>query len=450
MFFNKNWILKSVSKNSDSFDERFCDDLSEVILQYLPLKDKLRLEGVSKQFQRTVFQRHYDLFINTNGPKDHKYYLVRKNSLKINHNYYFIEDQSFNSFKALLKKCPNITSIDLDGHSFSDDNPVKINQVFRVIIENCNNLKEINVKNDINDNTFEEFQKKFGPKMKSLPFDRKRIDLNLFPNIEKIKILGDTNESLVSQLNLRKLKQLNIWIDQEHMLEKVIDNFPNLKHLILLVGRSYNENYNSLKNISKLKHLIHFKFNHLFFRNITHFSDLLNQMANNCQNLKRIAIRFIISDNNSDMSELLSQLKSFPALKRMCLCLNCHQMEIRDNIDVDQWFSFELFKGFSNITHLTIILETVNCHRKQSLKDSTLKDLDINLPKLQNLKVTTKFDTTPEGVTQMADILSRLSRLQTLILKFRKGIDFKPIEEQIIKKCRKIRKIKIKSNNNYV
>ena len=45
----------------DSFDDRFCDDLSEVLLQFLPIKDKLKLECVSKQFQRTIFQNISEL-----------------------------------------------------------------------------------------------------------------------------------------------------------------------------------------------------------------------------------------------------------------------------------------------------------------------------------------------------------------------------------------------------
>ena len=46
---------KEDNYRKDSFEDRFCDDLCEDILQYLSLKDKLRLEFVSKQFQRTVF-----------------------------------------------------------------------------------------------------------------------------------------------------------------------------------------------------------------------------------------------------------------------------------------------------------------------------------------------------------------------------------------------------------
>ena len=58
---DKNLIPKIVSKNSQSFDDRICDDLSEVLLQFLPLDDKLRLECVSKQFQRTVFQKQFPI-----------------------------------------------------------------------------------------------------------------------------------------------------------------------------------------------------------------------------------------------------------------------------------------------------------------------------------------------------------------------------------------------------
>ena len=74
-----------------------------------------------------------------------------------------------------------------------------------------------------------------------------------------------------------------------------------------------------------------------------------------------------------------------------------------------------------------------------------LKDIDINLPKLQYLEIKDKFNTNPKGVTQMADILSRLSRLETLKLNFKSGVDYKRIEEQITKKCRKIKEIEIKS-----
>ena len=76
------------------------------------------------------------------------------------------------------------------------------------------------------------------------------------------------------------------------------------------------------------------------------------------------------------------------------------------------------------------------------LKESILKDIDINLPKLQCLTIQDPFDTTTEGVQQMTDILSRLSRLEALKLLFcSPEVGFKPFEEQISEKCRKIKEI---------
>ena len=55
MSLSKKLCVRSDPINRQSFSDRICDDLSEVILQYLSLKDKLRMECVSKQFRRTVF-----------------------------------------------------------------------------------------------------------------------------------------------------------------------------------------------------------------------------------------------------------------------------------------------------------------------------------------------------------------------------------------------------------
>src|SRR5437868_1725477 len=81
----------------DSFSDRVCDDLSEVILQYLSLEDKLRLECVSKQFQRTVFRRHYEFSV-TRVPSE-QYYYITKDKLEL-----------------LFKKCHNISEIFFSKH----------------------------------------------------------------------------------------------------------------------------------------------------------------------------------------------------------------------------------------------------------------------------------------------------------------------------------------------
>ena len=160
-------------------------------------------------------------------------------------------------------------------------------------------------------------------------------------------------------------------------------------------------------------------------------------MANNCKNLKSIVCDFDIDCQNPDIRQFFLKLKAFP-LKRLNLRFFFFNNEVEDNIDVNQLFSFELFKGFSNITHLSLYFNL-----RQTLKESILKEIDINLPKLQYLEISDRFDTTPEGVTQMADILSRLSRLETIELEVKSGVDLRPIEDQITEKCRKIKEIKI-------
>ena len=388
------------------------------------------------------------------GPKDHKNFMNNKHLYLIRrvNNYYYVEDHNYNAFKTLLNKCPNITSIDMSGNHHGDgefltvnigeSNRDKNNGVFRLIIENCNNLSEINFLDVINDSNLEDFHRKFGPKIKYLPSFGRLNDLNRFPNIEKV-VIDKNQNSIIPQLNLAKLKQLELSpvYNQDLILQTFIDTFPTLTHLNLFrPGEDEDTIYEPLKNISNLKHLIHFYF-HIRFRVAVNgsgiknkeFCGLLKQMANNCQNLKSIDCRFYI-DQSSDVKQLLTQLKSFLALKR--LNLRFCSVDYGENsvyIDVNQLFSFASFKGFSNITHLSLFLKG-----RLTLKESLIKDIDINLPNLQYFKIDYPFDTTAEGVTQMADILSRLSKLQTIQLYFKSGVDFKPIEEQITKKCRKI------------
>ena len=64
----------------DSFSHRVCDDLSEVILQFLPIENKFRFECVSKQFQRTVFQKQYELNVDDIYPLIYDYHCFSQES----------------------------------------------------------------------------------------------------------------------------------------------------------------------------------------------------------------------------------------------------------------------------------------------------------------------------------------------------------------------------------
>ena len=389
-------VKKEVNYGRDSFEDRFCDDLCEDILQYLSLEDKLKLQCVSKQFQKTVFQRQYALYLNIMNPAEHRDYLenikIRQRYKRISNHFYYIEEQNLDSFEALLKKCPNITAIELDGFCYDlDDNPdnfyyrcldyvrgvlaffsiiplfppgigtrlinqsYKINQVYRLIIENCNNLSEVIVMNGVFESNLREVHRIFGAKIKFLNLYRgERIDWSLFPNIERVISVRVYEGPFISQLKLPKLKQLEIDIveGEEHLLQRFVDNLPTLTHLtVIFDSRDENAIYESLKNISNLKHLIHLsiQIEGKINRNVC---DLLKQMANNCKNLKSFCCEFIINYKNQNIRQIFSHLEAFPALKRLDLLFGRNGGEY--DIDFNQIFSFDLFQDFSNITHLRL------------------------------------------------------------------------------------------------
>ena len=434
---NKKLCLRSNSHKRQSFSERICDDLCEEILQYLSLEDKLKLEGVSKQFQRTVLKKNYELIIDTK---------IRKNK---NNDKFLIIGNTFydlKSFELLLKKCPNITTIELRVFD-----KYYLNEVFRLITKYCDNLREIKSIRAINIKNHKEFQRKFGQKIKTFDRLHQPIDYNLFPNIEKIvsDLKSSRSKRILPQLKLKQLNNLTMYIGEGDIVKTYVDTFPTLKYFEL---KNWCENsdsvYRSLDYISNLKNLIYFGFRSVYRENTKLFCDSLKRMAKKCQKLKSIECQFGISSDNSDIRQIFSSFVAFPALKRLDLCLEFNYLP---DFDLNEFNSFEAFKGLSNITHLTLHLMGywnlfLNIWH-------ILTDVDIYLPKLQYLEIyslrTNSFKITPEEVTQMADILSRLSRLQTLKLLFFKGVDFSEIEVKIREKCRKIRTIYIQNSSYY-
>src|ERR1700761_7936241 len=103
MCLSKKLCLRSDSLKRQSFSERICDDLSQLILKYLSLKDKLKLECVSKQFQRTVYQKQYDF------NEEFLEFLHKRNGIR---------KSRLECFSWILKKCQNIKTIDLYDNRF--------------------------------------------------------------------------------------------------------------------------------------------------------------------------------------------------------------------------------------------------------------------------------------------------------------------------------------------
>ena len=90
--------MKVYRKNP--FDS-FGDDLTELILQYLTFEDKVRLECVSKQWRKLIYNKQYliELDIGSNDK------VIRQKAMYLN----------FQQLESLLKKCPNIRRVDISS-----------------------------------------------------------------------------------------------------------------------------------------------------------------------------------------------------------------------------------------------------------------------------------------------------------------------------------------------
>ena len=126
MFDNRN--AKKVYRK-DSMD-RFGDDLTELILSFLWFEDKIRLECVSKQWKRCVFQRQFVIEIDSYSKEsyDSLNKLIDKDD-----NYHLDEE----ALESVLKKCPNITKVKLSDLNVKSKVMLKFGQY-------CPNIKSLN------------------------------------------------------------------------------------------------------------------------------------------------------------------------------------------------------------------------------------------------------------------------------------------------------------------
>ena len=447
-------MSKKMCLRSDSFDDRICDDLSEVILQYLPLKDKIRLECVSKQFHRSVFQKQNEIILELKLKGEPRLPMRfdcpnKLNFLRLEYPraYEVLEEMDpqleilafkschYKPIESLLKKCLNIQSIDL-FRIYSNNSQIS-KLMLQMITKYCNHLIEFKVlRFDSNECESQKFCRKFGQKLKYFRSAENLFDFNLFPNIESIDVLNvkriDNIEDRVEEilkLNSNKIKELEFEIDMnmEHLLPKFLQKFDKLTQLrVKLRTHALNETFMDFPFLQNLLDLVISGVNQDF----EEMCDLLKQIAIKCVKLKSLVLDSkIILKNISEVKQLFQILKAFPALKRLNFGLDT-------GTDINQWFSFELFKDFpQQLTHLSLNLFN------RPLNESLIKGIDIYLPKIQDLYIWCPLKTNTEGLTQMADILSRLSGLQTFVLWCDPEVDHKPMEDMIIEKCVKIKTI---------
>ena len=122
---NQIYRLSYLSRDFDSRAFDFCDDLTELVLSYLPFDEKLRFECVSKQWQRLIY----------NGVTSLEYPLCKR---------HFEPDVDDNRriviSKRILRKCHFIENLKLS--------PVCDTEIIALIVKNCYHLRTIDMRLD--------------------------------------------------------------------------------------------------------------------------------------------------------------------------------------------------------------------------------------------------------------------------------------------------------------
>ena len=389
--------------------ERFGDDLTEEVLQYLTFEDKIRLECVSKQWQRCVYQRQTVIAID--------FYRSRKRKNSLNGLFRRIDDERQSDEQrvvSVVKKCPNITKVILRtvskcGALSIAQRILDVNPEFSLGVYNKLQDFQKQVTNDLS------FLKKFG-----------------FNN--ELKYLSNTNRlafdisvlSLISRY-CHRIKSLDITIsgkedldffrDYGHKLEELclkgptnaeinyqikeyLKLCPNIKKVYVnTISILLNDDKEFLPKLEIIQN--RFEINSLNIKQIEILSDKYSQTMK----ILNIIISYLTAEELKTSIECIARFENLKELKLYlfnlydsepidnCLSLigqKCNKLlkldlSICPYVSISNRF-FRIFSEFKSIKKLkikssqnTVLLGSVECfkHCKQ------LNDIDINYSELR-------------------------------------------------------------------
>ena len=414
--------------NRESFDQRIGNDLCEVIVSYLTLKDRLRLECVSKQFKDCVFKRKNQIIINNEFAayvkqldgifkkcKSFKYikivvdirlkYFLNiiieiliaycTSIYKIDCNFYYI---NFELFKRFIRKFGKSLAI-IKGYSIDDFRSydrVFIDYINQLSIgkpypynQNHTNISEII--NRFNERTV------FGVKMKSNTINNSKLSIHFTINLEDHKCIS---------------------------LHSNIDDFD---------GSQLSNIFVQLSRLEKLKSLDMSEFISKSSKpyEVKYFIDWMTILADNCLNLMSIKIDLRFNEINSDLFKVFSRFKH---LSRLSVKINYKSNEL--NIFND------LLSDLKQLTHFAIVIE--NCCYKTLIQ--LFDSLANYSPNLVYFDISSDF--VPENNRYLRNQFLRAfvnkSKLQTILIEakpYRKISD--ELIRQIVLNCNKINRISI-------
>ena len=374
--YSSSQIKKDYPKNS--FD-RFGDDLTELILTYLTFEDKVRLECVSKQWRRLVYNKQFVIEIS-----DKTYYSEndKNNSLeKLYRRFGNRRQLDEQSVESVLKKCPNIKKVIILGEVSSE--------VLSLIGQYCTNIKSLSFLIDLIECL--DFFPNYGHKLEELIIqefydywntdDIRRV-LELCPNLKKVqcnRVLGYMNEDKDFLPKLEFVGNIIISSEEVNELKILSDKYSQtMKTLELSFNYiSYEEMKTCFECIVRFENLKELKLKLLFDTITEPIDDCLSLIGQKCNKLLKLHLSIYFHLSISD--KFFHIFTQFKALKKLKIILyfntvlsgsvecfkHCKQL-------IDVYISYKELREdfFANIAKFLPKLQSLNIYTSKRYSDS--------------------------------------------------------------------------------
>ena len=386
-----------------SFD-RFGDDLTELIISYLPIKEKFRFECLSKRIQSLIFNKQAKLILTSDQTETNRIRI--RNTIRVNNPMIGINKR----LESVLIKMNALTNIEIIGDTFVSPYGIDLNEVLLLLANNCRHLNSLVILNisisNVSDQTITYFGQRCGNKIK---------ELSVFCQPWH----GMVNQLLSWMTNLESLKTFSmssILIDHQKWKvmktsDKLSPKLPKLK-TALFTGFSvennleqFAEEYPNIQLITTLHTLEGIPFQYLTsLHNLT--ADLVfveprsfQLMAKHCPNLRILEINFRYSNAMEGILRVVGQLTH---LQTLMISAN------REPLEHNNYGSVADLKAITGLKCLSLTLD---------MNDQNLNDIDKHLPDLRVFSVGIigrMSEKTLKSISRLEDLIAIVIELSTM------------------------------------
>ena len=401
--------MKVYEKNS--FD-RLGDDLTELILQYMTFEDKVRLECVSKQWRRLIYNKQIEINIwaskiSLNSGQNNSFDklvipLLETDDWEVIVNPYVIE--------ILLKKCPNISRVHLPYISI-----VRSDKELDVLNKYCRRITKLYV--PYNERVLLECVTKHKKWLEELVITN-RFHLNLVehirminlvkmcPNIKNIniKLEHDFPEMFDGSNTLMKLEVIGIvfinW-HQSNRLELLVNKYgTSLKGLKIVYKRlSSDELKTCFAHISRFESLQSLKllFNSCHIKNPIENS--LKLLANKCTKLRELHIKTLSDYTSVTFNRIFYAFTDFRSLDRLVVDFEDLKNKLEGNV--------KCLKHCTRLKHFSIT--------HSELTQDFFASIQTSLPNLRYLDINSK-QITGQSVKPFIESLQKMKSIERVVV----------------------------------